>query len=80
MSAWGLEYFMTRSGLPCPMVSWRMKGTHQANPNRISQAGIWLVYLDYHTLASARRTCDGKISSHFAFALGVDAPASVFVS
>lgn len=32
--------FMTRSGLPCPATSWRMKGNHLANPNQISQAGI----------------------------------------
>lgn len=37
--------------------------------------------LDYHTLSSAQRTCDGgKISSHFAFALGVYQAASQFVS
>lgn len=37
--------------------------------------------LDYHTLSSAQRTGDGgKISSHFAFALGVYTAASLFVS
>lgn len=51
MSAWRLGHFVTRSGLTCPTISWRMKGAHQANPNRISQADIWPAYLDYHTLA-----------------------------
>lgn len=86
MSAWGLEHrghvsFLSRPGLPCPAVSRRMKGNRQANPNQISQAGICPPDLDYHTLSSAWRTCDGgEISSHFAFALGVGTAASLFVS
>lgn len=48
---------------------------------RFSRQASAQLDLDYHILSSAQGTGDGgKISSHFAFALGVYKAASLFVS
>lgn len=73
----GHASFMARSCLPYPEVSWGIKGTTKQILIRFPRQASAQPDLDYHTLSSAQRTCDsGKISPHFAFALGVDTAAA----